>query len=371
MGGIKVVQATEKRQWKEFVELPYRLYRADPYWVPPLRLAVKELLNTEKHPFYANAEMAGFVAQEDDRTVGRIAAILDKNFNRFHEDNIGFFGFLEMIDSQPVADALLGAARQWLEKKQVRAIQGPMSPSSNYECGLLVDGFDSSPYVMMTYNPPYYAERIERAGWHKAKDLYAYISSTSAVSEKRVKQVAAHAFKKKGVRVRSINMKKFDQEVEAVWQIYNSAWQRNWGFVPMTKEEFLAQGKEMKQILVPDLVLIGEVGDRIVGFALALPDINEALKPAKGKLFPFGLVKILYYQRLVRNLRVIALGVVEDYRTAGVAAGFYTALIDNARRLGYKDSEMSWILEDNVLMNRSLEALGAKRYKTYRIYEWN
>ncbi len=371
MGGIKVVQATDKRQWKEFVELPYRLYQADPCWVPPLRIAVKELLNTEKHPFYANAEMAGFVARQDDRTVGRIAAILDKNFNRFHEDNIGFFGFLEMIDSQPVADALLRAARQWLQAKQVRAIQGPVNPSSNYECGMLVDGFDSSPYVMMSYNPPYYGGLVERAGWRKAKDLYAYISSTSAVAAEKVNRVAGRALKQNNVRVRPINMKNFDAEVEAVWQVYNSAWSRNWGFVPMTKEEFLAQGKEMKQILVPELVLIGEVGDRIVGFALALPDINQALKPAGGKLFPFGLVKILYYQRLVRNLRVVALGVVEEYRTAGVAAGFYAALIENARRLGYKDCEMSWILEDNVLMNRSLDALGAKRYKTYRIYEWN
>jgi GNAT superfamily N-acetyltransferase len=315
--------------------------------------------------------MAGFVALEDDRIVGRIAAIVDKNFNRFHEDNIGFFGFLEMIDSQPVADALLQAARQWLQAKQVRAIQGPMNPSSNYECGLLVDGFDSDPFVMMTYNPPYYAKRLEQAGWHKAMDLYAYMTSPSVVAEKKVSRVASRALERKGVTVRPINMKKFDQEVEAVWQVYNSAWERNWGFVPMTKEEFLLQGKEMKQILKPDLVLIGEVKGRVVGFALALPDINEALKPAAGNLFPFGLVKILYYQRLVKNLRVVALGVVEEYRTAGVAAGFYAALIDNARRLGYKDCELSWILEDNVLMNRSLEALGAKRYKTYRIYEWN
>jgi GNAT superfamily N-acetyltransferase len=371
LGGIKVFEAVEKQQRKEFLELPYRLYRADPCWVPPLRIAVKDLLNTNKHPFYANAEMACFLAQEEGRTVGRIAAILDRNFNRFHEDTIGFFGFLEMIDSQAVADALFRAAREWLQIRNVRAIQGPMNPSSNYECGMLVDGFDSSPFVMMTYNPRYYPELMEKAGWRKAKDLYAYISSPTAVSKNKVKRVADAALEKKGVRVRPIDMKRFDAEVEAVWQVYNSAWSRNWGFVPMTKDEFLAQGKDMKQILVPDLVLIGEVGDRVVGFALALPDINRALKPAQGNLFPFGLLKILYYQRLVKNLRVVALGVVEEYRTAGVAAGFYSALIENARRLGYKDCEMSWILEDNVLMNRSLEALGAKRYKTYRIYEWN
>ncbi len=371
MGAIKVVQAVDKQQWKEFVELPYRLYGADPYWVPPLRMAVKELLNTGKHPFYANAEMACFLAQDNGKTVGRVAAVLDRAFNKFRDDNIGFFGFLEMIDSQPVTDALLNAARDWLSQKQVRAIQGPMNPSTNYECGMLVDGFDSSPYVMMTYNPPYYPQRMEQAGWHKSKDLLAYISSTTAVSEAKVNRVASRALQQNGVRVRPINMKKFDQEVEAVWKVYNAAWSRNWGFVPMTRDEFVLQGKEMKQILVPDLVLMGEVGDRVVGFALALPDINLALKPAGGNLFPIGLFKILYYQRLVKNLRVVALGVVEEFRTAGVAAGFYAALIQNARRLGYRDVEMSWILEDNVMMNRSLEALGAKRYKTYRIYEWN
>jgi GNAT superfamily N-acetyltransferase len=371
LGGIKVVQAVDKRQWREFLELPYRLYRADPYWVPPLRMAVKELLNTAKHPFYANAEMACFLAEEKGQTVGRIAAIFDRAYNQFQGDELGFFGFLEMIDSQPVADALLRAARQWLQEKKVRAIQGPMNPSSNYECGMLVDGFDSSPYVMMTYNPPYYPELVEKAGWRKTKDLLAYMSSPQAVSSEKVNRVAGRALKQNGVRVRPIDMKRFDQEVESVWQVYNSAWSRNWGFVPMTREEFLLQGKEMKQILVPELVLIGEVGDRVVGFALALPDINQALKPAGGNLFPFGLFKILYYQRLIKNLRVVALGVVEEFRTAGVAAGFYAALIENARRLGYRDCEMSWILEDNVLMNRSLEALGAKRYKTYRIYEWN
>jgi GNAT superfamily N-acetyltransferase len=328
-------------------------------------------LDTKKHPFYANAEMACFLAEEDGRTVGRIAAILDRNFNRFHEENLGFFGFLEMIDSQPVADALLREARNWLQQKDVRAIQGPVSPSTNYECGLLVEGFDSSPYVMMTYNPPYYAERMERAGWRKAKDLYAYISGPSVVEGERVMRIAKRALRQNGVRVRPIDMKRFDEEVETVWSVYNSAWSRNWGFVPMTKEEFLVMGKDMKQILVPDFVLIGEVGDRVVGFALALPDINQALKRAGGNLFPFGLFKILYYQRLIRNVRVLALGVVEEYRTSGVAAAFYATLVRNAQALGFGDCEMSWILENNVLMNRSLEAMGAKRYKTYRIYEWN
>ncbi len=166
-------------------------------------------------------------------------------------------------------------------------------------------------------------------------------------------------------------MKNFQSDVERVWGVYGAAWQRNWGFIPMTREEFFLMGKEMKMILKPELVLIGEVGDRVVGFALALPDVNQALKPANGSLFPTGLLKILYYQRLIKNVRVLALGVVEEYRATGLAAGFYATLVQNARKLGFGDCEMSWILEDNVLMNRSLEVMGAQRYKTYRIYDWN
>jgi hypothetical protein len=212
---------------------------------------------------------------------------------------------------------------------------------------------------------------MEQVGLRKAKDLLAYVTSPTTVNARKIERVADRAFAANGVTVRTIRMKDFGAEVERLWGVYNAAWSRNWGFVPMTREEFFLMGKEMKQILVPDFVLIGEVDGRAVGFALALPDINQALRPARGRLFPLGLFKILYYQRLVKNLRVLALGVVDEYRASGLAAGFYATLVRNAARLGYGDCEMSWILEDNVLMNRSLQMMGAKRYKTYRIYEWN
>ena len=250
-------------------------------------------------------------------------------------------------------------------------VRGPVNPSSNYEWGMLIEGFDSSPVIMMTYNPRYYPALMGQAGLRKAKDLYAYIAHSDTVETEKIERVAERSLATDGVRVRPINMKDFNGDVEHVWNVYNSAWSRNWGFVPMSREEFQQMGKEMKQILKPELVLIGEVGNRVVGFALALPDINQALKPAGGRLFPTGLLKILYYQRLVKNVRVLALGVVEEYRASGLVAGFYATLVRNGRELGYGDCEMSWILEDNVLMNRSLEAMGAKRYKTYRIYEWN
>jgi GNAT superfamily N-acetyltransferase len=246
-----------------------------------------------------------------------------------------------------------------------------MNPSTNYECGMLVEGFDSAPMIQMTYNPPYYPALMDGLGLRKCKDLFAYLQHADTLDTDKIGRVADKALTKHGVTVRPIDVKNFDAEVERVWEVYNSAWEKNWGFVPMTREEFVLQGKEMKQILKADLVLIGEKEGRVVGFALAMPDINQALIHTDGTLFPTGLLKILYYQRLVKNVRVLALGVVEEYRATGVAAGFYVTLWRNAKRLGYGPSEMSWILEDNVLMNRSLIAMGAKRYKTYRIYEWN
>ena len=352
------------------MELPYTLHGNDPYWVPPLRIAVNELLDTRKHPFYANAEAEFFLAKQQGRSVGRIAAIFDRSHNQFHNENAGFFGFFECIDDAGVAETLLTRARQWVFERGARFLRGPVNPSTNYECGLLIEGFDSSPMIMMTYNPRYYPALMERIGLRKAKDLLAYTHHADNIDQKKIERVAGMAAKK-GVRVRTIDMKQFAQEVERVWKVYSAAWSRNWGFVPMSREEFFLMGKEMKQILKPELVLIGEVGDRVIGFALAVPDVNQALKPARGSLFPTGLIKILYHQRLIKSVRVLALGVVEEHRASGLAAAFYATLVRNARKLGYGECEMSWILEDNVLMNRSLQVMGATRYKTYRIYEWS
>ena len=353
------------------MDFPYRHYRDDPYWVPPLRMAQKELFDTGKHPFYAHAEMQCFLARQGGRTLGRIAAILDRNFNEFQNTQAGFWGFFETVNDPRVAGALLGAAREWLLGRGARLILGPMNPSTNYECGLLVDGFDSSPYVMMTYNPPYYAQLIEQSGLRKAKDLWAFYLHQDQVSRARVEGIAGRALETNQVRIRPIRMNHFQADVELIWRVYNSAWSRNWGFVPMTRDEFLFMARDMKQVLEPELVLVGEVDGQVVGFALALPDVNRALIHARGRLFPLGLFKILYHKRTIRTIRVIALGVLDQFRTAGVAAGFYAELIRRGSRLGYQDGEMSWILEDNILMCRSAAALGGKRYKTYRIYEWN
>jgi GNAT superfamily N-acetyltransferase len=374
LSGLEVVAVDSKSASKEFIELPYRLYRQESHWVPPLRIAVKELLDKAKHPFYAEAETELFLARRDGQVVGRISAILNKAHNQFHGEQAGFFGFFDCVNEVPVAEALLNRARQWTADRGARFLRGPVNPSTNYECGTLVEGFDSDPMVMMTYNPPYYDSLLQQVGLRKAKDLFAYLSNANRIEMKKIDRVADKVLKSTGVTVRPINMKDFDAEVGRVWEVYGAAtgaWAENWGFVPMSRAEFAAMGKEMKMIVKPELVLIGEIGGRVVGFALALPDVNQAMKPANGNLLPTGLLKILYYQRLIKSVRVLALGVVEEYRASGLAAGFYATLVRNARKLGYGDCEMSWILEDNVLMNRSLEVMGAKRYKTYRIYDWN
>jgi len=366
---VEIAPVVNARDLKRFINFPYSLYRQDPYWVPPLKIAQKEILDVKHHPFYKFASIQCFLALRDAKVVGRVAAILDPNHNQFHHEEAGFFGFFESVNEQGVADGLLGAARNWLRERGAKVIRGPVNPSLNYECGVLVDGFDSSPVVMMTYNPRYYAGLLEGAGLRKAKDLYAYYVATHGGTTEKIDRVARRV--ESQVRIRTMRMKEFWKEVELVWEIYNAAWSRNWGFVPATREEFMLMAKDMKMILDPEMVLLGEVGGRVVGFALALPDANQALKHAKGRLFPLGLLKILYHKRSVRHVRVLVMGVREEYRTAGVAAGFYAELFRRADRRGYEGAEMSWVLEDNVLMCRSIEALGGQRYKTYRIYEWD
>lgn len=371
MSGFEIVPVQDKRGLRQFIDLPYSFYRGDPYWVPQLRIAQKELFDQSKHPFYKHAEMQCFLALRGGSPIGRVAAIQDRNHIEFHGEQAGFFGFFECVDEPPVAAGLLGAARIWLLERGAQVIRGPVNPSTNYECGVLVEGFDSSPMVMMPYNRPCYDALIQGAGLRKAKDLYAYWALTDGAGMDRIQRIAARAVEANGIRIRPIRMKEFAEDVELVWNVYNSAWSRNWGFVPVSRDEFMFMAHDMKAILEPGLVLLGEVRGKVVGFALGLPDINQALKHANGRLLPLGLLKILYHKRSIHSLRVLVLGVVEEYRTAGVAAAFYAELFRQAVRLGYRDCEASWVLEDNTLMKRSAEALGGKRYKTYRIYEWN
>lgn len=366
---VQIVRVTGWRDKREFVEFPYRLYRHDSFWVPPLRIQQRRMFDTHRHPFYREAEMERFLAVRQGRTVGRIAAILDHRYIRHRQEQAGWFGFLETVDDVETAAALVSAASDWLVRRGIRLMRGPMNPSTNYECAMLVEGFDSPPYVMMPYNPPYYPRLMEGLGLRKAKDLYAYHTTATEINVAQAERVAEYA-SARGVRVRPVRLKEIKAEIERFFQVYNSAWNNNWGFVPMSRAEMEYLAEEIKPVLDPNLALLAEVGEKVAGCALALPDINQALRHARGRLFPLGLFKILYHRRRIRRMRVVILGVLEEFRAAGVAAALYAALFRHGLRAGYREGEFSWILEDNVMMNRSLEALGARRYKTYRIYEW-
>ena len=371
---LKPVRTT--RDLKRFIDLPYRLYRNDPYWVPPLRIAQKDILDKRKHPFYRTSDAEMFLAFRAGRVVGRIMAILNRAHNEFHNEHAGFFGFFEVERDADAARALLESACEWLRSRGADVVRGPVNPSTNYECGLLVDGFDSSPRVMMTYNPRYYAELIEACGFRKAVDLFAYdISTHYFIRSEKLARVAERLKKKDRIRVREVNKKDFKNEVQIVRRVYNDAWSNNWGFVPVSEAEFDHLAKDLKQLVDPRIVLIAEQETepgkyRPVGFFLAVPDINLAFKKVRdGRLLPFGLLKLLWYSRKISFIRIITMGVVKSIQPMGAGAVFLSEIQWRAPAFGYPDGEMSWVLENNLMMNRAAEMIGGRLAKTYRIYE--
>jgi GNAT superfamily N-acetyltransferase len=368
---FEIVPVQSGADMRRFIEFPYDLYRNDRFWVAPLRSDEKKLLDTSKHPFWKRAEMHCFLALSDGKVCGRIAAIDDLAHNRATDERVGTFGFYESIDSESVAQALFQSARRWLAERGLTTLRGPLNPSINYECGLLVEGFDSSPCIMMTYNPPFYARLLESVGLHKAKDLFAYRLKPGETYEARWARLsrAVKLLSKSSVRIRPMRPDRFEAEVDAVWKLHSSAWRQNWGASPLTREEIQYLARQLKAVLIPDLALIAEIGDQPIGFGLCVPDMNQPLKHARGSLFPLGLLKILYFKSKITTVRVLALGVADQYRDLGVGAQLYANLVQKGLKLGYTEAECSWVVEDNAAMNRSLEFLGAERYKTYRIYE--
>ncbi len=369
MNNIQIQKVEGKRALMNFIKLPWKIYRDDPHWVPPLIRERKNFFNPQKNPFYRHSQIELFLAVDGTKPIGRIAALVNHNHNRFHQEKTGFFGFFEVPPQYPIAQRLLDQACCWLREKGMKVMRGPMNFSTNDECGLLIEGFDSSPTIMMPYNPPYYQEYMEKYGLEKAKDLYAYLIDHSQQPPERMIKVAERVKEKEGLHIRQVNLKRFEDEVRLIKQIYNQAWSNNWGFVPMTDEEFDHLAKELKKLVVPELVLIAEVDDEPAGFSMALPDYNQALKKVNGRLFPWGLFKLLWYVKRIDSIRVLTMGVVHKYQKRGIDLIFYLETFNRGVKKGYKRGELSWILEDNLLMNRALEDLGAKIYKKYRIYE--
>lgn len=366
-----------KADWKSFINLPWKIYKNEPCWVPPLKISVRNTLDVSKNPFFRHAIMYPLIAFKDGTCVGRVVGIIDDNHNRFHKEKMAFFGFFEAIDDQSLANLLFDEVTRWAKTQGMTSLRGPMNPSTNHECGLLIDGFDDSPTVMNTYNPPYYAKLFESWGLKKIKDLFAFLMDTRVIqfSDKLLAQ-AEKLKQNSKVSFRPINLKNFEREVELILDIYNDAWEQNWGFVPMDPEEFRHMAKDMRAILDPQLLLIAEVSGKPAGFALTIPDVNLAIKKIKnGKLFPTGLLKLLWYTRgpfrkkIINRCRILTLGIKKEFRPLGIGPLLYSEFLKRGPANGYLQGEASWILEDNVPMNRAIENMGGKKTKIYRIFE--
>jgi GNAT superfamily N-acetyltransferase len=370
-GGIEVKPADDRRTFKDFIRLPYRIYDGDPNWVAPLIRDVKTAFNEKKHPFYTHSEVQPYVAYRDGEAVGRIAAVNNRNHVAYHEEPVGFFGYFECVNEPEVAAALFDRTAEWLRERGLQTMRGPASFSLNEMAGLLTMGFDRPPTVMMPYNPEYYVDLVTGAGFEEAQSLIGYHLSHSNAPEKLVK-LEKKLEKRLGVRTRTIDMNNFEGELERLRDLYNKAWEKNWGFVPMTDAEIDFMAHELKPLVkrIPTQVIFAERDDgETIGFTLFLMDANQALIHAKGRLFPFGLVKILKYLPRMNYCRVLTLGLVPEARGQGIDNLLIMALFRHGGDAGTIGGEFSWILEDNAAMRKPLERIGSVISKRYLLYD--
>lgn len=380
MRELRVTPVTSEAERMALLEFPWKVYRGDPYWVPPLLSERKAFTDPKQSPFFDHARVQFFLARRDDEIVGTIAAFTNDLYNEFQSANVGWFGFFEVFQDAEAAAGLLQAAQTWARQAGHTSLLGPAQFSTNDEIGLLVDGFDDTPRILMTYNPRYYVDFIETAGFHKAMDLLAYttnfdeIDASGGLSPK-LRRVVEKVKARGRFHIRPVHMWEFAKELERVKVIYNQSWERNWGFVPMTDAELGRMASQIKPLIDPDLVSAAEVDGQVIGFGLMLPDLNAPLHkayPRPGKPEWLTLLQLLWHwkvRREVKWIRAFALGVVPEYRGKGVDALLYFHTAEQARRKGYHAVEMSWLLESNEMVLRSAELLGAHRYKTYRVFE--
>ena len=369
---VEIRHVVTRRDLNTFVHLPWAIYRNHPLWVPPLKFDVRNRLDRAKNPFFEHAEAEYFLAFRDGDPVGRITAHYDRNFNRFQHNEWGMFGWFEARDDPLVAGALLDAAEEWLRDRKRDRMVGPLSFSTNdQDAGLLVDGFDREPLILNQWTQPYYPALLEGAGLTKAMDLYMWelwVDARASVHPAIVR-MAEEVKTKHGIDVRGMRKRDLRAEVDRFLEVYNEAWERNWGFVPLTDEEVRHYAKELKPILDENWAFIAEKDGETVGAALTLPDYNQVLKHLNGRLLPIGWAKALYWRRKINRVRVFALGVKAKHQHAGVAAKLYTEHFDSAARTPQKGGEMGWILETNKSMNRAMEGMGGKIVSTYRLFE--
>lgn len=369
---IRIVEADSRALRDEFIRFPLRLYRDDPHYVAPLLIERREFLDPAKNPFFSGARVKLFLAFRGAEVVGRISTCIYFAHNETHREQVGFFGFFDTIDDEAVAHALLKVALITVKQEGMTALRGPASFSTNHECGFLYQGFESPPVVMMPYNRPYQIRFAESFGLTKVMDLYAYLLKSDVGLSERVARIAEKVAQRSGITVRPLNLRRFDDEVEVIKDLYDRAWENNWGFVKMSDAEFRHTAKQMKQILEPNLALIAEVDGAPVGFSLSLPNINQALAYLDGTLLPTGVLKLLWHTK-VRNkidgVRTLIMGVIPDYQKRGVDNLLHVRTWRNGVARGYYWSELSWVLETNQLMRSIATNLGAEEYKTYRMME--
>jgi len=365
---MDVLPVSGSADLQRFIQFPYDHYKSHPYWVAPLPSDERARLTPGKNPYFEHAEAAYFLARDNGRVLGRVAASVDRNYDSFHGERQATFGFFEASTAE-AASGLLAAAESWSRSKGAEVLRGPMSFTSNDECGLLIEGFERRPALMMPYNGPEYGGWIERAGFAKAKDLYSFQCPVPERLPAAYERVAALAKRRERLVTRPIDMKRFAEELGRIKEVYNSAWERNWGFVPMTEKEIDHMASQLKPAVVADLIRFAEVDGETVGFGLLVPDVNIAFAKVKGKLFPFGIVKLLWTLPRIREFRVMALGMKPEWRRKGVAPLLAGELAMAARGKGFTSCEIGWTLEDNDAVNQMTEAMGGVRASVYRIFE--
>jgi GNAT superfamily N-acetyltransferase len=358
--------SADKRKFIAFQWVPYE---GNPVWVPPLLAERRKLIDREKNPFYRHAELEMWLAERGGRVVGRIGAVVNENHIKEHDEKVGFFGFFECLDDREAATALFSAAGAWLRERGMEAMRGPASPSVNDEYGLLIEGFDLPPVVMMAYNPPYYQGLVEGYGFTKAKDLHAYEVNSKRVFTEKLVRGAELVKQRMGLTIRTVNMSDYQNEVELIREMYSRGWQKNWGEVPMTREEFDLLAADLKSLVHPGLVIFAEINGKPVGFGLTLPDYNQILiRNRRGWLLP-AVARILLFRKRLHFCRIIALGAIPEYQKTGIGGVLFYETGRRATALGFPAGEAGWILEDNLLMTRGAELMQGWLWKRYRIYQ--
>jgi GNAT superfamily N-acetyltransferase len=371
MSAVTIRPVLTKADEKTFIKFPWAIMGDNPVWVPPLLMDRKKLIDRKNNPFYKHAELEMFLAERDGKTVGRIAAIVNDNHIKEHNEKVGFWGFFDCVDDQAVANALFDAANAWLKAKGMEASRGPASPSVNDDYGLLIEGFDKLPAIMMTYNPPYYQKLVEACGFAKAQDLFAYHLDSKDVFNDKFNRIVDVIKKRGSVTIRKIDMKRFDEEVALIRELYAKGWQRNWGEVPMTEEEFTWAAKDLKSVVDPNLIVIAESKGKPIGFGMTLPDLNQILVDNRGGHLLPAIFRMIFFKKRMNRCRIVILGVLPEYQNTGAGSYLFYETGRLAVENGYPAGEASWVNEDNIQMNRGAELMQGVIGKKYRIYQKN